>query len=127
MNNSSAIVSSVRRRGWTLALATLVGACGLAASTAALAQSTAGTIFGKAPAGDVVTAHNNNNGTQRNVHVGDDGRYALRSLPVGVYTVTLEENGQPVAKHLKVPVVVGRGIKVDFDCAQGDCGTTAKE
>ena len=122
MKHSFAFVSSVRRRGWTLALAALVGACGLAASTAALAQATAGTIFGKAPAGSVVAAHNNNNGTQRNVHVGDDGRYALRALPVGMYTVTLEENGQPVAKHIKVPVVVGRGIKVDFDCAKGECG-----
>ena len=48
------------------------------------------------------------------VQVDQKGRYSIRALPIGVYTVTLSENGEAVAKHVNVPVVVGRGIKVDF-------------
>jgi hypothetical protein len=30
-----------------------------------------------------------------------------------------------VVKHLNVGVIVNRGIKVDFDCTQGQCGQPA--
>lgn len=107
-------------------LAAVIGLFGLAGSAAVHAQATAGDVFGKAPTGDTVFAKSATNGTQREVTVDAKGRYSIRSLPVGVYTVTLKANGQAVAKHLNVPVVVGRGIKVDFDCAQGQCGNVAK-
>ncbi|MCP1375814.1 carboxypeptidase-like regulatory domain-containing protein [Dyella lutea] len=103
----------------------VVAALGLVASAAAFGQSTTGSVFGYAPPGDVVAAHSTTNGNQRKVHVQADGRYALRSLPAGVYNVTLEENGKAVLTHLKVPVVVGRGSKVDFDCTRGDCAKAA--
>jgi hypothetical protein len=32
------------------------------------------------------------------------------------------ENGQAVVKHANVPVVVGRGIKVDFDSQTAGTG-----
>lgn len=98
-----------------LALAAIIAVGGLAGSAVAHAQSTAGKVFGNAPAGSSVLAKSTTNGTQREVQVDEKGRYTIRELPVGVYTVTLSENGQPVAKHMNVPVVVGRGIKVDFD------------
>jgi Carboxypeptidase regulatory-like domain len=106
------------RRGLSVrafAMAAAFAAFGMAGSAAVHAQSTAGDVFGSAPAGSTVLAKSTTNGTQREVQVGEKGRYTIRSLPVGVYTVTLSENGQAVAKHLNVPVVVGRGIKVDFD------------
>ncbi|MEW5836241.1 MAG: carboxypeptidase-like regulatory domain-containing protein [Pseudomonadota bacterium] len=106
-----------------LALVAVVAAAAM--STSALAQSTVGTVFGIAPAGFEVSAHSTTNGTQRTVHVGADGRYALRALPTGVYDVTLEENGHAMIRHPKVPVIVGRGIKVDFDCPKGDCTKAA--
>ena len=96
-------------------LAAALAVCGLAGSSAVYAQATVGVVFGKAPAGDTVVAQSTTNGTQREVQVDAKGRYAIRALPIGVYTVTLSENGQPVAKHLKVPVVVGRGSQVNFD------------
>ncbi|HEU4670073.1 MAG TPA: carboxypeptidase-like regulatory domain-containing protein [Dyella sp.] len=102
----------------------LLAACALA-STAAFAQSTSGSVFGHAPAGDVVVARSTTRGTQRTVHVEADGRYALRALPTGVYNVTLEENGKAVILHPKVPVAAGRGSRVDFDCARGGCGESA--
>lgn len=110
------------RRGASLVL---VAVCSLVASAAVLAQSTTGSVFGHAPAGDVVIAHSTTNGSQRQVSVGTNGRYALRALPTGTYNVTLEENGKAVLAHLKVPVTVGRGVKVDFDCPQGDCSKAA--
>ena len=99
----------------SFALAAALAVCGLVGSSAVYAQSTAGEVFGKAPAGDTVTAKSTTNGLQREVQVDAKGRYSIRALPIGVYTVTLSENGQPVAKHLNVPVVVGRGILVNFD------------
>jgi len=96
-------------------MAAAFAVCGMAGSAVVHAQSTVGQVFGNAPSGSTVLAKSTTNGIQREVRVDEKGRYAIRALPVGVYTVTLSENGQPVAKHLKVPVVVGRGIKVDFD------------
>lgn len=119
MNTNFFLSSSPLRHGFGLVLASFIGLCGLAGSGVADAQDTAGVVFGKAPAGDSVFALSNTSGFQREVQVGSDGRYSLRALPVGVYTVTLLENGKPVLKHLNVPVVVGRGIKVDFDSAAG--------
>lgn len=125
MNTNSSVNSSSRRR--SLVLAVIVGMCGIAASGAVLAQATAGTVFGKAPTGDSVSAMSTTSGFQREVHVGSDGRYALRALPVGVYTVTLTENGKPVLKHPNVPVPAGGGIKVDFDCSQNCANTASKQ
>lgn len=124
MNNNTSPSNTARTR--TLTSVTIAAAFGLfaaAGSFAAHAQATAGSIFGKAPAGEIVRAHSVTNGLQRDVHADDKGRYVLRALPVGVYDVMLVENGQPVVKRSKVQVVVSRGSKVDFDCAQDACGT----
>jgi hypothetical protein len=108
---------SIRRRlaARPLVLAAALAVCGVAGSAAVHAQATAGKVFGIAPAGSTVMAQSTTNGTQRQVQADEKGRYAIRQLPVGVYTIIVSENGKPVAKHLNVPVIVGRGIKVDFD------------
>ena len=105
----------------------VIGVCGAAGSAAIHAQATAGNVFGKAPAGDTITAQSTTSGVQRQVQADAKGRYSISQLPVGVYTVTLEEDGRPVVKHVNVPVVVGRGIQVDFDCAQGQCAELASK
>ena len=115
MNTHFSIRSAPRRLG--LVLTAVLGVCGVAGSGAAWGQSTAGMVFGKAPAGDTVSAVSTTTGVQREVHVAPDGRYALRALPVGTYTITLQESGKPVLQHRNVSVVVGRGIKVDLDGA----------
>ncbi|AGG88909.1 carboxypeptidase-like regulatory domain-containing protein [Rhodanobacter denitrificans] len=132
MSNNSSLSSNRprHRRGFSLrslAMATVIGMCGAAGSASVYAQATAGNVFGKAPAGDTITAHNTATGVQRQAQVDAKGRYRIGPLPVGVYTVTLEEDGRPVVKHVNVPVVVGRGIKVDFDCAQGQCAEPASK
>jgi Zn-dependent alcohol dehydrogenase len=114
---------SVRRRGasaWSLALAVLIGIGGVAGSAAVQAQATAGNVFGIAPAGQTVIAKSVTNGLSRHVTVDAKGRYNIGALPVGTYTVTLEKDGAPVLRHENIPVVVGRGIKVDL-CPQDQC------
>lgn len=116
MNSSYSIQARARRASFlSAALAAVVGVCGAVGTTAVHAQATAGDVFGKAPAGASIQAKSTTTGTQRVVEVDAKGRYAIRSLPAGVYNVILTENGQPVAKHVNVPVVVGRGIQVNFD------------
>lgn len=129
MNNSNALSNkhSQRRSSFarSLAISVAVALCGAAGSLAVHAQSTAGTVYGIAPEGDSILVHNETNGIQRRVHVDSKGRYRVSAVPRGVYTVTLEENGQPIVKHTNVPVNAGGGIKVDFDCAKGECGKLA--
>ncbi|GAA0888688.1 carboxypeptidase-like regulatory domain-containing protein [Rhodanobacter soli] len=132
MNNNSSPSSNRprHRRGFSLrslAMAAVIGMCGAAGSAAIHAQATAGNVFGKAPAGGTISVQSTTSGLQRQAQVDSKGRYSIGPLPVGVYTVTLEENGRPVLKHVNVPVVVGRGIKVDFDCAQGQCAGLASK
>jgi hypothetical protein len=129
MNNSMYIEhSSVRRRTfslWSLVMATIIGIGGIAGSAAVSAQATASNVFGIAPAGDTVTAKSNMSRLSRQVKVDAEGRYNIRSLPVGVYTVTLEKDGNAVEQHDNVPLTVGRGSKVDFPCPQNQCAESA--
>ncbi|WP_426688686.1 carboxypeptidase-like regulatory domain-containing protein [Rhodanobacter ginsengiterrae] len=132
MNNSHSPSSNRprHRRGLsikTLAMALVISVCGVAGTSTVYAQATVGSIFGKAPAGDTVTAKSMTSGLQRDDQADAKGRYDIGHLPTGTYTVTLMQNGQPVVKHVNVPVVVGRGIKVDFDCAQSQCAELASK
>lgn len=123
MNKFSPIQAGSPRRSLRMrafVAATAFAVFGLVGS-AAIAQSTDGAVFGSAPAGDSVLALNTSNAVQRTVQVDARGRYFIHALPVGVYEITLSENGKAVMKHVNVPVVVGRGIKVDFGCPQDQC------
>jgi hypothetical protein len=129
MNNSmSTTHNPARRRAfsvWSLAMATIIAIGAAAGSAAVNAQSTASNVFGIAPAGDTVTAKSNISRLSRQVKVAADGRYAIRSLPIGVYTVTLEKDGNAVEQHDNVPLTVGRSSKVDFPCPQNQCAESA--
>jgi hypothetical protein len=112
------------RRGHTrsLALAALIGVCGMAGTATAHAEDiTKGGLFGNAPAGAAVLVTSNATGARREVQADTKGRYLVNSLPIGVYTVALTEDGQPFARHPSVPILVGHGARVDFHCVQGSC------
>jgi hypothetical protein len=119
--------SSSHRHGRSLLLAFVAGVFAMTGAFTVSAQSTTGKVFGKAPMGYAVSAHSTTTGTQRQVKVDSSGRYSIRELPVGTYTVTLKESDHAVMKHLNVPVVVGRGSEVDFNCAPGQCAETASK
>ncbi|MBD8900162.1 carboxypeptidase-like regulatory domain-containing protein [Rhodanobacter sp. DHG33] len=116
MNKILSNRSFSRRLTRGLVLAGVVGAFAVAGISTVSAQETSGSIFGKAPAGDSVTVRSDMTGAGRTVTVDSTGRYFAHALPMGPYTVTLKQNDQDIAKHLNVPVTVGRGVEVDFKC-----------
>lgn len=124
-NKIFSIYPFLRRQHWNLALAAVIGVFGMAGPAPVNAQATAGNVFGKAPVGYTVSAHGMSSGTQREVRVDAKGRYFIRSLPAGIYMVTLKENGHAVLEHPNVPVMVGRGVNVDLQCAPSQCSEVA--
>src|SRR6185312_487337 len=121
MNSSTHVANRHRRRIpalTTLSLAMAATLYGLGATNPLHAQATTGSIFGSAPAaaGETVMAKSAS-GVTREVAVGADGRYAIKSLPVGTYTVTLRNGGQTIATHDNVAVSVATGIEVPFTAA----------
>ncbi|WP_414649248.1 TonB-dependent receptor [Dyella sp.] len=85
---------------------------------AAFGQSTTGAIFGQVPNGAGQTVKiQSTSGLTREVQVDASGRYSASSLPVGSYTVTLLNGGQPVDSRDNVFLRVGGGIEVDLGAA----------
>ena len=126
MNSIFSIHPVSRPLAKSLMLAGVAGVFALAGISTASAQSTTGSVFGKAPAGYAVSVRSTTTGTGRTVHVDSAGRYSAPALPNGVYTVTLKDKDQAVAKHLNVEVIVGRGVEVDLDCSKIKCGEIAE-
>jgi len=117
--------SLARRITRVFVSASLIGAMAVAGMATASAQETVGSVFGKAPAGYSVAVRSDGTGTGRTVKVDANGRYSARQLPAGTYTVTLKQSEKPIAKHLNVPVIVGRGVQVDFNCSDIRCSEVA--
>ena len=125
MYNTSSIRSHSPRFSRGLLLAGVMGIFAMASIPTVSAQTTAGSIFGKAPAGDSINVHSDT-GAGRTVKVDASGRYKALEMPMGNYTVTLIKNGVPIVKHINVPVVAARGTEVDFNCGANKCGKMAK-
>jgi hypothetical protein len=125
MNNIFSTRFLSRRIARGLALAGVMGVFAVAGISTASAQATDGSIFGKAPAGDSITVRSDTTGAGRTVKVDATGRYFAHALPPGNYTVTLKQSDQDVARHLGVPVTVGRGVEVDFKCGEIKCDEVA--
>jgi hypothetical protein len=90
----------------------------------ATAQSTSAHIFGQGPAGAKVEAHSTT-GTHRTTLIKDNGRYDLRSLPMGNYTVTLWKGDTVADTRSNIRLMVGRGAEIDFACAHDQCSADA--
>ncbi len=78
------------------------------------AQSTTGSVFGQAAAGETVLV-TGAAGTSREVTVDSAGRYRVSNLAPGTYTVNLKKDGAVVDTRNNVSVVVGSGTTVSFD------------
>jgi len=127
MNASVSTHSGAARRSVirNLAMVAVVGLCTAAASGTALAAVTTGMVVGRAPAGATVLVSNPDFGIQRRIPVNAGGHYSATWLPIGVYSVTVLDNGQALAQHPSVQVLVDRGSRVDFNCANGQCSEMA--
>ena len=91
-----------------LALALGLGFAGLA-----FGQSTTGSIFGQAQPGETVVVKGST-GVTRQVQVDSTGHYNVGSLPLGNYTVSVQQNGQEVDSRSNVTLRVGAGTEVSF-------------
>ncbi|HWX66078.1 MAG TPA: TonB-dependent receptor plug domain-containing protein [Rhodanobacter sp.] len=81
--------------------------------TGALAQSTTGSIFGQAQAGETVLVKSTS-GVTRQVVVDSTGHYNVGALPLGDYTVTLQRDGHAVDSRSNVSLRVGSGTEISF-------------
>ncbi len=124
MYNTSSIRSLTKRLARGMALAGVIGTLAMASVSTVSAQTTMGSIFGKAPAGDSITVHSDT-GAGRTVKVDATGRYKALGMPMGNYTVTLKRDGKAIAEHINVQVVASRGSEVDFKCGTIKCGENA--
>ena len=112
-------------QSWRGPLTLILLAAGAAIGTPVFAQATSTHIFGWAPAGQRVVVKSGT-GLKRTTAVNDHGRYAFRSLPMGLYTVSLMKGDTVVDTRPNIPLTVGRGAEVDFACDKDQCAASAK-
>jgi hypothetical protein len=62
-------------------------AIALATAGAAQAQSSSGNIAGEGVAGETIVVHGPDNGFHRELHLDEDGKFTIRRVPTGEYTV----------------------------------------
>ena len=80
-------------------------------SSAALAQSTVGTIYGNASAGSTIQADSTSSGLSRSATADADGKFNIGSLPPGQYKVTMQ--GPNGTSTRMVTVVAGQGYNLN--------------
>ena len=98
--SSSYVSKSLKRSALTVAL-------GLCFAGGVHAQSTSGSIFGKAEAGQTITIVSDT-GLTRTVTADANGRYSMASLPAGRYKVSSGADTRDIT------VRVASGVQVDF-------------
>ncbi|MFK2930754.1 TonB-dependent receptor [Dyella agri] len=114
-NRTTFTARQLRRTTLALSLGLGLGLPG----TSALAQQASGSIFGQISGqhGNTVTIRNADTGFERSIPVDSAGRYRITSLPIGTYTVTLQDNGQAVSTRENVLVNIAGGVEVSFGSA----------
>src|SRR5690348_14700567 len=100
---SNNLAKGLKRSALTVAL-------GLCFASGVHAQSTTGSVFGKADAGQTVTVVSDT-GMTRTVTADAGGKYSISSLPAGHYKVTSGSDTRDIT------VLVSSGAQVDFGAA----------
>ena len=98
----------------TSCLAGAIATTLIAASPAALGQSTSGSVFGQATKGETVVVENPQTGFHREIPVGEDGGYRMPALPPGSYKVTLKHADGSTVVRDGITVSAGTGTAVNF-------------
>ena len=98
-----------------------------------LAQTFRGTILGTVTdpqgavvAGAKVTVRNVNTGLERVTETSADGSYAVPELPIGTYTITVNQSGFQTSSVTNVPVDVSAEKRVDVALRAGQVTTTVE-
>jgi len=102
-------------------------------ATSLLAQTFRGTILGTVtdPQGAVVsgakvTVHNINTGLERTTQTSADGSYSVPELPIGTYTVTVNQSGFQTSSITNIAVDVAAEKRVDVPLKAGQVTTTVE-
>lgn len=106
----------------TLRRAALWIALGASLSTMApmaIAQSSTGSVAGRATGGDQVSVTRASTGLTRTATVDSDGTYRLGQLPVGEYTLQATRNGQLIGEPIAVSVGLGGTTTVNLGSEGG--------
>ncbi|MCL1634138.1 carboxypeptidase-like regulatory domain-containing protein [Luteimonas sp. SX5] len=85
---------------------------GLAFSAAAMAQSSSGNLIGEGKAGDTVIISGPDNGFHREMELKEDGKYQMRRIPLGDYTVVIKHADGSFSAPKTVSVRVGSTARV---------------
>lgn len=96
-------MESTKRPGWIPALMAALLAL---ASFTAFAQRSDGSIAGNATPGDKIHVIGTNNGFDRELAAGENGKYRFGSVPTGNYRVTVVR-GEEVVLQASVAVRAG--------------------
>lgn len=105
-------------RKTTLAFALGLGLAVLGAP-AALAANNDGSIVGRAQPGAVITVVSPATGLTRSITADDRGNYRFPFLPVGNYTLSSSQDGQPPGQGRPVNVSLGNATTVDLVTSEG--------
>lgn len=81
-------------------------------ATGAIAQSSSGGIVGQAVAGDTIVINGPDNGFHREVQIKEDGKYQVRRVPLGDYTVTIKHADGTFGPPQTITVRVGSTARV---------------
>lgn len=94
-------------------LAGFVLVLGLAAAPAH-AQSSAGNITGDAVAGERIVVHGPDNGFHRELTIKKDGKFTIRRVPTGTYTVVRvpADGNEALARAQTIYIQVGSTARV---------------
>src|SRR6266566_467811 len=105
----------------------------LLCTTSLLGQTFRGTILGTVtdPQGAVVTGakvtvRNVNTGLERTTETSADGSYSVPELPIGTYTVTINQSGFQTSSVTNVAVDVAAEKRVDVALRAGQVTTTVE-
>jgi Carboxypeptidase regulatory-like domain len=90
----------------------LAAAVGLLTAGTAMAQSATAAIQGQAAPGDVAIIANIDSGFTREVKANSKGRYQLRNLPTGTFSVTVKHPDGSLEKTRVVTLRVGTTARV---------------
>ncbi|MFC7300504.1 carboxypeptidase-like regulatory domain-containing protein [Cognatiluteimonas weifangensis] len=87
-------------------------ALGVGLLSAAQAQSSSGNIVGAAVAGETIVVRGDDTGFHREVEIREDGKFTIRRIPTGTYTVVRVRADGTAGTAQTVVVQIGSTARV---------------